>query len=113
MHEEWLQVDAVDCVLDGVHRMPLLPKVFQSGSRGWHTSQKVVLGDERCQVSICITVIGSKPKQVEPVAEGKPVTSPSKGTGSSPKRRKATWGGETLSDGSKALETTGRLPEVG
>jgi len=37
------------------------PKVFKTGSLGWHGQAKVEVDGTRCQVSIVLTVIGSKP----------------------------------------------------
>lgn len=42
--------------------MAAIPKVFKSGSLGWHGNTKMMISDTRCQVNILITVIGSKPK---------------------------------------------------
>jgi hypothetical protein len=41
-------------------------KKFKTGSIGWYLSQKAVLSDTPVQLSLCITVIGSKPDPVEP-----------------------------------------------
>jgi hypothetical protein len=50
--------------LDGVEKL-VQPRVFSSGSCGYHASYKsdVVLDGEPCkvQVNVCVTVIGSKP----------------------------------------------------
>jgi len=40
----------------------LTPKVFTTGSLGWHGQAKVEVDGTRCQVSVVLTVIGSKPK---------------------------------------------------
>lgn len=36
------------------------PKVFASGSLGWHAQSKVMVNDTKCQLNMLITVIGSK-----------------------------------------------------
>ena len=36
-------------------------KTFSTGSRGYHTSGKIILGDKRYQVNIMLVEIGSKP----------------------------------------------------
>jgi len=53
--------------------MYLMPKVFTTGSLGWHGQGKVVLSDTPCQVNIVITIIGSKPSVgPTPAATAKP-----------------------------------------
>ncbi len=49
--------------------MLAMPKVFASGSLGWHAQSKVMVNDTRCQVNLLITVIGSKPVLVETEGE--------------------------------------------
>ncbi len=36
------------------------PKVFASGSLGWHAQSKVLVNDTKCQLNLIITVVGSK-----------------------------------------------------
>lgn len=55
-------VPPLSVVIDEVHHTFVRAKVFKSGSVGWYASEKMELGGERCQVSICVTVIGSKKK---------------------------------------------------
>jgi len=45
----------------GEQHIMLAPKVFKTGSLGWHGQAKVLHGDSRVQVNIVATVIGSKP----------------------------------------------------
>lgn len=52
------------------------PKRFSTGSVGWYLSCKEEMEGERVQISMSITVIGSKPKTVQPeerVSEPAPV----------------------------------------
>lgn len=39
----------------------LIPKIFKTGSVGWHTSQKCEVEGMMSQVNIVVTVLGSKP----------------------------------------------------
>jgi len=39
----------------------LVPKTFKTGSRGYWAGGKVTINGERCQVTVTVTVIGSKP----------------------------------------------------
>lgn len=39
----------------------LVPKVFSTGSLGWHGQSKLVIADTKCQLNFTVTVIGSKP----------------------------------------------------
>jgi len=50
----------LDVTLDG-QRVLMLPKRFASGSVGWHLSGKVDIDGVRCQLSLAVIVIGSKP----------------------------------------------------
>jgi len=51
----------------------LMPKVFKTGSVGWHGQGKIPLNDTPCQFNIVITVIGSKPSVgPTPAANSKP-----------------------------------------
>lgn len=45
----------------------LYPKIFKSGSRGWHAQGKVKIDDVDIQVNLMFTVIGSKPGYVKKV----------------------------------------------
>lgn len=58
-----IQLDAEECFA--------VPKRFQSGSVGWYLSTKQELDGVRCQVSLSIVVIGSKPKATAVEATGK------------------------------------------
>jgi len=48
----------------------LMPKVFQTGSLGWHGQGKLRIDDTYMQVSVICTVIGSKPGYVKKVYPG-------------------------------------------
>jgi len=72
--------DPVAVSLDGV---PLFasPKCFSSGSVGWYLSTKADVNGERCQVSLSVVVIGSKPKPAQDAkplldANGMPIVTP-------------------------------------
>lgn len=52
---------AVRVVL-GEEELFAYPRKFSSGSVGWHLSTKLEVEGERCQVSLSIVVIGTKPK---------------------------------------------------
>ncbi len=58
--EDWITADVLSVLIDGVHHLVARPKLFSTGSRGWHASQKLEVGGERVQVSLSITVVGSK-----------------------------------------------------
>lgn len=60
MSQDWLSGEPLKVVIDDVHVLYARPKYFSSGSRGWYLSGKVEIGGERVQVSLCMTVIGSK-----------------------------------------------------
>lgn len=55
---------------------PLAPKLFSTGSRGWYGSVKTLLLGWRVQVSLTVTIIGSKGKvegeQLDTMAEKAP-----------------------------------------
>lgn len=42
-------------------QMTAYPKVFSTGSLGWHAQGKLDIHGYRCQVNIVATVVGSKP----------------------------------------------------
>lgn len=112
MHENWTSVDPVSVLIDGVYPMVCVPKVFKTGSRGWHASGKVELGDERVQVSICLTVVGSKAKPASKMEVASEPEWVQKAPGSLQKARKGKKRPDTLADGSEALEVKGELPDV-
>lgn len=58
---EWIDSQPIQVVIDSVHYLLAKPKLFKTGSRGWHVSGKILLADEVVQVSLCLTVVGSKP----------------------------------------------------
>ena len=72
-NERWeREAQALRCMID-LYSIIAGPKLFSTGSRGWYASQKVLIGDERVQVSITATVIGSKaPTVPAPDATKKP-----------------------------------------
>lgn len=45
----------------GVEPITAMPRRFKSGSVGWYASQKLLLDGVRCQISLSIVVIGTKP----------------------------------------------------
>lgn len=53
---------ALSVALDAVHCCYARPKRFKSGSVGWYLSDKLDIDGVRVQVSLSVTVIGSKPK---------------------------------------------------
>lgn len=69
------ELSDIDCVFGGAH-YTLEPKLFRTGSRGWCGSCKAKVDGWRCQVSINVTIIGSKGKkdgeQIDTVAEKAP-----------------------------------------
>jgi hypothetical protein len=92
--------------------MVCVPKVFKTGSRGWHCSAKAIIGDERVQVSLCITVVGSKAEQKAPVETKQDSATVQKRIRTRQEATRQHGEGEILSDGKKALEITGELPRV-
>jgi len=48
----------------------LMPKIFQTGSLGWHGQGKLRIDDTYMQVSVICTVIGSKPGYVKKAYQG-------------------------------------------
>lgn len=81
MSQGWLSGEPLKVVIDDVHVLYARPKVFTSGSRGWYLSGKVEVGGERCQVSCCITVIGSKVTGGSKSEKGKSVEVSEQGPG--------------------------------
>jgi len=73
VRQEWTKcADPVQLQLEGMSTpLYLVPKVFKTGSVGWYLSQKAVLSDSPCQLSVCITVIGSKRTPSPEVVNGK------------------------------------------
>lgn len=63
--------DAIPVMLD-VQKFYAQPRSFSSGSVGWYLGTKAELNGTRCQVSLSIVVIGSKPVTPTP-AETKEV----------------------------------------
>jgi len=51
----------VTLVLEDGTTVAALPKRFSSGSVGWYFSGRLVLAEVSCQVSMCCTIVGSKP----------------------------------------------------
>lgn len=81
---QWVrEAAALKCLVD-VHHVFVPPKEFSTGSRGWYASEKISLGDERCQVTVSVVVIGSKPdaKKADPEQT---TTMPKKGRKALPK----------------------------
>lgn len=54
---------AVEVRIDGVWVRLAQPKRFSTGSVGWYLSDKIDLNGERVQLSLSMTVVGSKPQK--------------------------------------------------
>lgn len=72
--------EPVDVKLDEV-KVKALSKVFKSGSKGWYLGGKYEIKGLRCQVSLSIVVIGSKPPaeliEVKDTEDLSPIPEPS------------------------------------
>jgi hypothetical protein len=68
-NQEWERsAEPLRCLID-LFQVICPAKAFKTGSRGWYGNAKTIIGDERVQVSITCTVIGSKPKPETPDGE--------------------------------------------
>jgi len=57
--------EPLHCDIEG-EILQLLPKVFKTGSFGWHGQAKITYSDTRIQANVVLTVIGSRPGYVPP-----------------------------------------------
>jgi len=58
----WLKNNSpLEIRLQGVQTpLYMVAKVFSTGSLGWYLSQKAVISDTPVQLSLCVTIIGTK-----------------------------------------------------
>lgn len=67
--------ESLPAKIDG-YEVILIPKRFKSGSVGWYSGGKIEVNGVRCQLSLSLVVVGSKPplelievKSVEDLAQ--------------------------------------------
>lgn len=58
--EQWMALPPLPVVVNHEETVFARAKVFSTGSKGWYASGKIMVDGLKCQVSVCITVVGSK-----------------------------------------------------
>jgi len=68
---EWIRnAPALRLTLDGMDfPLILIPKESHAGSVGWTVNDKRTVGEHRCQITVYVTVIGSKEVSTSPSTE--------------------------------------------
>jgi len=96
-------IPPISVVLDEELHLYARAKSFKTGSQGWYANSKGLLQGEKVQISLCITIIGSKGQGVPAAGEGvkRPTLASNAGVPSE---------AAPLSDGSEAIEVVGEPP---